>query len=57
MYKLPFQENIMFGALILATNPILILVIFHVLNSLMLHSMKHLIILWREFQKSFDNHN
>jgi hypothetical protein len=46
----------MFGALISA-NPVLVLAIFHVLNSLVLHSMHHLIILWREFQKSFDNHN
>jgi len=57
MYRLSFQENIMFGAFISATNLVSILVVFEVLNSLMLHSMKHLIILWKEFQKSFDNHN
>ncbi len=47
----------MFGALISATNPVLVLAVFQVLNSLLLHTMKHLIILWREFQKFFDNHN
>ncbi len=46
----------MFGALISAINPVLVLAIFQVLNSFVLHIMKHLIILWREFQNSFDYH-
>jgi hypothetical protein len=57
MYRLPFLESILFGALISATDPVSVLAVFQVLNSLALYSMKHLIILRREFQKSFDNHN
>jgi hypothetical protein len=40
MYRLPFQESVMFGALISATDPVSVLAIFQVPNSLSLHNVK-----------------